>query len=64
MKIKLFLLIIIFLASPAMAQQGSITLYDNLCKSCHQNKEELFTKDRIVSLLLCIIKSNIIYIYK
>ncbi len=47
MKIKLFLLLAIFLSTPAMAQQGSITLYDNLCKSCHQNKEELFTKNTI-----------------
>ena len=47
MKIKLFLLITIFLSTPAMAQQGSITQYDNLCKSCHQNKEELFTKNTI-----------------
>ena len=47
MKIKLFLLTSLFLASPTMAQQGSITLYQNLCKSCHQNKEELFTKNTI-----------------
>ena len=30
MKIKLFLLITIFLSSPAIAQQGSITLYRNI----------------------------------
>jgi hypothetical protein len=47
MKIKLFLLTSLFFASPTMAQQGSITLYQNLCKSCHLNKEELFTKNTI-----------------
>lgn len=46
MKIKLFLLISL-LATPTLAQDGSITLYQNLCKSCHQNKEELFTNKNI-----------------
>ncbi len=45
MKIKLFLLISL-LATPTLAQDGSITLYQNLCKSCHQNKEELFTNKK------------------
>jgi hypothetical protein len=46
MKIKLFLLISL-LATPSLAQDGSINLYQNLCKSCHQSKEELFTNKNI-----------------
>lgn len=46
MKIKLFILIFL-LAKPTLAQDGSITLYQNLCKSCHQSKEELFTNKNI-----------------
>ncbi len=46
MKIKLFLLISL-IATPSLAQDGSITLYQNLCKSCHQSKEELFTNKNI-----------------
>jgi hypothetical protein len=46
LKIKLFLLISL-LATPSLAQDGSINLYQNLCKSCHQSKEELFTNKNI-----------------